>query len=154
MAETVAVQKWLKGLHRGTHAWASPSPAPLPPDLLLKVQHFSWVFLDDIFEVKLHDNYELMKDESKESANHDQWNYSFRVRRPWATGAVGNIGQAAQTWGTRRSWFVMRWDNRGLLPISVVSHFFTPLRAKDYKSLIFNSGTRTAFGKLWYDLFR
>ncbi|GAB1296519.1 Protein KIAA0100 [Apodemus speciosus] len=66
--EAVGVQKWLKGLHRGTHAWASPSPAPLPPDLLLKVQHFSWVFLDDIFEVKLHDNYELMKDESKESA--------------------------------------------------------------------------------------
>nr|KAF6415994.1 hypothetical protein HJG59_007243 [Molossus molossus] len=67
--EAVGVQKWLKGLHRGgTHAQASPSPAPLPPDLLLKVQHFSWVFLDDIFEVKLRDNYELMKDESKESA--------------------------------------------------------------------------------------
>lgn len=66
--EAVGVQKWLKSLHRGTHAWSSPSPAPLPPDLLLKVQHFSWVFLDDIFEVKLHDNYELMKDESKESA--------------------------------------------------------------------------------------
>ncbi|KAH0511375.1 hypothetical protein LTLLF_147890 [Microtus ochrogaster] len=66
--EAVGVQKWLKGLHRGTHAWASPGPAPLPPDLLLKVQHFSWVFLDDVFEVKLHDNYELMKDESKESA--------------------------------------------------------------------------------------
>uniref|UniRef100_A0A2K5XRQ5 Bridge-like lipid transfer protein family member 2 n=1 Tax=Mandrillus leucophaeus TaxID=9568 RepID=A0A2K5XRQ5_MANLE len=66
--EAVGVQKWLKGLHRGTHAWASPGPVPLPPDLLLKVQHFSWVFLDDIFEVKLHDNYELMKDESKESA--------------------------------------------------------------------------------------
>ncbi|XP_036196601.1 protein KIAA0100 homolog isoform X5 [Myotis myotis] len=67
--EAVGVQKWLKGLHRGgTHAQASPGPAPLPPDLLLKVQHFSWVFLDDIFEVKLRDNYELMKDESKESA--------------------------------------------------------------------------------------
>uniref|UniRef100_A0A5F9DT06 Bridge-like lipid transfer protein family member 2 n=1 Tax=Oryctolagus cuniculus TaxID=9986 RepID=A0A5F9DT06_RABIT len=66
--EAVGVQKWLKGLHRGTRAWTSPGPAPLPPDLLLKVQHFSWVFLDDIFEVKLHDNYELMKDESKESA--------------------------------------------------------------------------------------
>uniref|UniRef100_G1QQQ6 Bridge-like lipid transfer protein family member 2 n=1 Tax=Nomascus leucogenys TaxID=61853 RepID=G1QQQ6_NOMLE len=66
--EAVGVQKWLKGLHRGSHAWASSSPVPLPPDLLLKVQHFSWVFLDDIFEVKLHDNYELMKDESKESA--------------------------------------------------------------------------------------
>lgn len=67
--EAVGVQKWLKGLHRGgTHAVASSSCAPLPPDLLLKVQHFSWVFLDDIFEVKLRDNYELMKDESKESA--------------------------------------------------------------------------------------
>lgn len=66
--EAVGVQKWLKGLHQGTHVQASPSCAPLPPDLLLKVQHFSWVFLDDIFEVKLRDNYELMKDESKESA--------------------------------------------------------------------------------------
>ncbi|XP_067422043.1 bridge-like lipid transfer protein family member 2 isoform X2 [Emydura macquarii macquarii] len=62
--EAVGVQKWLKGLHRRGQA---PSPA-LPPDLLLKVQHFSWVFLDDVFEVKLRDNYELMKDESKESA--------------------------------------------------------------------------------------
>uniref|UniRef100_A0A8C0GPD0 Bridge-like lipid transfer protein family member 2 n=1 Tax=Chelonoidis abingdonii TaxID=106734 RepID=A0A8C0GPD0_CHEAB len=62
--EAMGVQKWLKSLHqRG----CPPSPA-LPPDLLLKVQHFSWVFLDDIFEVKLRDNYELMKDESKESA--------------------------------------------------------------------------------------
>ncbi|XP_007935565.1 protein KIAA0100 homolog [Orycteropus afer afer] len=66
--EAVGVQKWLKGLHRRTHAQTLPSPALLPPDLLLKVQHFSWVFLDDIFEVKLRDNYELMKDESKESA--------------------------------------------------------------------------------------
>ncbi|XP_057569958.1 bridge-like lipid transfer protein family member 2 isoform X4 [Hippopotamus amphibius kiboko] len=66
--EAVGVQKWLKGLHGGAPSQASPSSAPLPPDLLLKVQHFSWVFLDDIFEVKLRDNYELMKDESKESA--------------------------------------------------------------------------------------
>uniref|UniRef100_A0A7N4P6H7 Bridge-like lipid transfer protein family member 2 n=1 Tax=Sarcophilus harrisii TaxID=9305 RepID=A0A7N4P6H7_SARHA len=66
--EAVGVQKWLKGLHRGARARAAPSPTPLPPDLLIKVQHFSWVFLDDIFEVKLRDNYELMKDESKESA--------------------------------------------------------------------------------------
>lgn len=66
--EAVGVQKWLKGLHRGTHTQASPSPTPLPPDLFLKIQHFSFVFLDDIFEVKLRDNYELMKDESKESA--------------------------------------------------------------------------------------
>ncbi|XP_068387800.1 bridge-like lipid transfer protein family member 2 isoform X3 [Eschrichtius robustus] len=66
--EAVGVQKWLKGLHGGTRSQASPSSAHLPPDLLLKVQHFSWVFLDDIFEVKLRDNYELMKDESKESA--------------------------------------------------------------------------------------
>ncbi|XP_027718336.1 protein KIAA0100 homolog [Vombatus ursinus] len=66
--EAVGVQKWLKGLHRGTRAGETPEPAPLPPDLLIKVQHFSWVFLDDIFEVKLRDNYELMKDESKESA--------------------------------------------------------------------------------------
>ena len=60
----VGVQKWLKGLHQCGH----PASAVLPPDLLLKVTHFSWVFLDDVFEVKLRDNYELMKDESKESA--------------------------------------------------------------------------------------
>ncbi|XP_074869814.1 bridge-like lipid transfer protein family member 2 isoform X2 [Carettochelys insculpta] len=62
--EAVGVQKWLKGLHRRGRP---PSPA-LPPDLLLKVHHFSWVFLDAVFEVKLRDNYELLKDESKESA--------------------------------------------------------------------------------------
>ncbi|XP_009584952.1 PREDICTED: LOW QUALITY PROTEIN: UPF0378 protein KIAA0100-like, partial [Fulmarus glacialis] len=60
----VGVQKWLKGLHRR----GRPASTALPPDLLLKVTHFSWVFLDDVFEVKLRDNYELMKDESKESA--------------------------------------------------------------------------------------
>ncbi|XP_058019903.1 bridge-like lipid transfer protein family member 2 [Ahaetulla prasina] len=65
--EALGVQKWLKGLHGRKAAGGTP-PHPLPPDLLLKVQHFSWVFLDDVFEVKLRDNYELMKDESKESA--------------------------------------------------------------------------------------
>nr|XP_060612641.1 bridge-like lipid transfer protein family member 2 [Anolis sagrei ordinatus] len=68
--EALGVQKWLKGLHGGGSISVSVDPAlpaPLPPDLLLKVQHFSWVFLDDVFEVKLRDNYELMKDESKES---------------------------------------------------------------------------------------
>nr|XP_048680324.1 protein KIAA0100 homolog isoform X2 [Caretta caretta] len=62
--EAIGVQKWLKSLHRQ----GRPRARPCPPDLLLKVQHFSWVFLDDVFEVKLRDNYELMKDESKESA--------------------------------------------------------------------------------------
>ncbi|KAL7976090.1 hypothetical protein Chor_009768 [Crotalus horridus] len=65
--EALGVQKWLKGLH-GRKADSGAPAQPLPPDLLLKVQHFSWVFLDDVFEVKLRDNYELMKDESKESA--------------------------------------------------------------------------------------
>ncbi|XP_063002776.1 bridge-like lipid transfer protein family member 2 [Elgaria multicarinata webbii] len=64
--EALGVQKWLRGLHGGG---GGPRPAPpLPPDLLLKVQRFSWVFLDDVLEVKLRDNYELMKDESKESS--------------------------------------------------------------------------------------
>ncbi|KAM9359758.1 bridge-like lipid transfer protein family member 2 [Symphorus nematophorus] len=62
----ISVQKWLKTLHR------SPSQAAtiqrLPPDLVFKISQFSFVFLDDVFEIKLRDNYELMKDESKESA--------------------------------------------------------------------------------------
>uniref|UniRef100_A0A3B5B9V3 KIAA0100 ortholog n=1 Tax=Stegastes partitus TaxID=144197 RepID=A0A3B5B9V3_9TELE len=62
----ISVQKWLKTLHR------SPNQAStiqrLPPDLVFKISQFSFVFLDDIFEIKLRDNYELMKDESKESA--------------------------------------------------------------------------------------
>uniref|UniRef100_A0ACB8EDV9 Uncharacterized protein n=1 Tax=Sphaerodactylus townsendi TaxID=933632 RepID=A0ACB8EDV9_9SAUR len=64
--EALGVQKWLKGLHYANRD-ADREPV-LPPDLLLKVRQFSWVFLDDVFEVKLRDNYELMKDESKESA--------------------------------------------------------------------------------------
>lgn len=62
----ISVQKWLKTLHR------PPSQATtaqcLPPDLVFKISQFSFVFLDDVFEIKLRDNYELMKDESKESA--------------------------------------------------------------------------------------
>uniref|UniRef100_A0A3Q3X1J2 FMP27/BLTP2/Hobbit GFWDK motif-containing RBG unit domain-containing protein n=1 Tax=Mola mola TaxID=94237 RepID=A0A3Q3X1J2_MOLML len=62
----ISVQKWLKTLHH------SPKQASaiqrLPPDLVFRIRQFSFVFLDDIFEIKLRDNYELMKDESKESA--------------------------------------------------------------------------------------
>ncbi|XP_051934150.1 protein KIAA0100-like isoform X2 [Hippocampus zosterae] len=63
----ISVQKWLKTLHR------PPCPSPSvhrcpPPDLIFKISQFSFIFLDDIFEIKLRDNYELMKDESKESA--------------------------------------------------------------------------------------
>ncbi|XP_053278445.1 bridge-like lipid transfer protein family member 2 isoform X1 [Pleuronectes platessa] len=64
--KAISVQKWLKTLHR------SPGQASavqhLPPDLVFKISQFSFVFLDDVFEIKLRDNYELMKDESKESA--------------------------------------------------------------------------------------
>ncbi|CAH2220004.1 Hypothetical predicted protein [Pelobates cultripes] len=62
--KAIGVQKWLKGLHRTQRT----EPEPLPPDLVLRVKQFSFAFLDDVFEVKLRDNYELMKDESKESA--------------------------------------------------------------------------------------
>lgn len=62
--KTVSAQKWLKSLHRT----GSTEPKCLPPDLFFNVGQFSFVFLDDVFEIKLRDNYELMKDESKESA--------------------------------------------------------------------------------------
>lgn len=62
--KTVSAQKWLKSLHRTD----STEPERLPPDLCFRVGQFSFVFLDDVFEIKLRDNYELMKDECKESA--------------------------------------------------------------------------------------
>ncbi|KAM4796619.1 bridge-like lipid transfer protein family member 2 [Rhinophrynus dorsalis] len=62
--QAIGVQKWLKGLHLSR----KDGPESLPPDLVLRVKQFSFAFLDDVFEVKLRDNYELMKDESKESA--------------------------------------------------------------------------------------
>ncbi|KAF7666792.1 hypothetical protein LDENG_00091750 [Lucifuga dentata] len=62
----ISVQKWLKSLHRSSSQ--STAEQHLPPDLLFKISQFSFVFLDDVFEIKLRDNYELMKDESKESA--------------------------------------------------------------------------------------
>ncbi|KAM9468639.1 bridge-like lipid transfer protein family member 2 [Clarias gariepinus] len=62
--KTVSAQKWLKSLHRT----GSTKSERLPPDLAFRVGQFSFVFLDDVFEIKLRDNYELMKDESKESA--------------------------------------------------------------------------------------
>ncbi|KAJ8280796.1 hypothetical protein GJAV_G00059060 [Gymnothorax javanicus] len=67
--QAVNVQKWLKSLHGSGSGGGSARAQPrLPPDLLFRVGQFSWVFLDDVFEIKLRDNYELMKDESKESA--------------------------------------------------------------------------------------
>ncbi|XP_024866117.1 protein KIAA0100 isoform X1 [Kryptolebias marmoratus] len=62
----ISVQKWLKTLHRSPSG--ASSAQRLPPDLVFKISQFSFVFLDDVFEIKLRDNYELMKDESKESA--------------------------------------------------------------------------------------
>uniref|UniRef100_A0A671PT67 Protein KIAA0100-like n=1 Tax=Sinocyclocheilus anshuiensis TaxID=1608454 RepID=A0A671PT67_9TELE len=64
--KAISVQKWLKTLHSsGTE---SIEPCRLLPDLLVRINQFSFVFLDDVFEIKLRDNYELMKDESKESS--------------------------------------------------------------------------------------
>nr|XP_057936208.1 bridge-like lipid transfer protein family member 2 isoform X2 [Doryrhamphus excisus] len=65
--KAISVQKWLKTLHRPS-GQDSKVQQSLPPDLIFKISQFSFVFLDDIFEIKLRDNYELMKDESKESA--------------------------------------------------------------------------------------
>lgn len=62
----ISVQKWLKTLHRRPGQFTLSRR--LPPDLVFKISQFSFVFLDDVFEIKLRDNYELMKDESKESA--------------------------------------------------------------------------------------
>ncbi|KAM3875470.1 bridge-like lipid transfer protein family member 2 [Diretmus argenteus] len=62
----ISVQKWLKTLHQSPNQ--STAVQRLPPDLVIKISQFSFVFLDDVFEIKLRDNYELMKDESKESA--------------------------------------------------------------------------------------
>nr|XP_046245424.1 protein KIAA0100-like [Scatophagus argus] len=64
--KAISVQKWLKSLHHSPNQAATSQH--LPPDLVFKISQFSFVFLDDIFEIKLRDNYELMKDESKESA--------------------------------------------------------------------------------------
>ncbi|XP_068571687.1 bridge-like lipid transfer protein family member 2 isoform X2 [Cebidichthys violaceus] len=64
----INVQKWLKTLHRSPSQAAAAAVQTLPPDLVFKISQFSFVFLDDVFEIKLRDNYELMKDESKESA--------------------------------------------------------------------------------------
>lgn len=64
--KAISVQKWLKSLHRSSSQ--SSAVQSLPPDLVFKISQFSFVFLDDVFEIKLRDNYELMKDESKESA--------------------------------------------------------------------------------------
>ncbi|CAN9510887.1 unnamed protein product [Ophioblennius macclurei] len=66
--KAISVQKWLKTLHRSSDPKAAAVSQRLPPDLVFKVAQFSFVFLDDVFEIKLRDNYELMKDESKESA--------------------------------------------------------------------------------------
>uniref|UniRef100_A0A3P9KJ73 Si:ch211-259g3.4 n=1 Tax=Oryzias latipes TaxID=8090 RepID=A0A3P9KJ73_ORYLA len=63
--KAISVQKWLKSLHRPSR---TSTAERLPPDLVFKVAQFSFVFLDDVFEIKLRDNYELMKDENKESA--------------------------------------------------------------------------------------
>ncbi|XP_077422133.1 bridge-like lipid transfer protein family member 2 isoform X2 [Vanacampus margaritifer] len=65
--KAISMQKWLKTLHRPASPPSSIQLCP-PPDLVFKISQFSFVFLDDIFEIKLRDNYELMKDESKESA--------------------------------------------------------------------------------------
>lgn len=64
--KAISVQKWLKSLHRPTSQ--ATTDQCLPPDLVFRINQFSFVILDDIFEIKLRDNYELMKDESKESA--------------------------------------------------------------------------------------
>ncbi|XP_059829672.1 bridge-like lipid transfer protein family member 2 isoform X1 [Hypanus sabinus] len=67
--QCVTVANWLKALHRVGGPPREGRPAgPLPSNIVLRLGQFSFVFLDSVFEVKLRDDYELMKDESKESA--------------------------------------------------------------------------------------
>ncbi|XP_052234314.1 protein KIAA0100-like isoform X2 [Dreissena polymorpha] len=60
--EFINFQKWLKQVH---HLKKKPFTvdSKLPPDLLIKVKNFRLEIGDNPFEVKLGDNYELMKDE-------------------------------------------------------------------------------------------
>ncbi|XP_060562860.1 LOW QUALITY PROTEIN: protein hobbit-like [Ruditapes philippinarum] len=64
--EFVNFQKWLKLVHK-VKKKAFTVDSKLPPDLDIRVKTFKLEIGDDPFEVKLGDNYELMKDEYMES---------------------------------------------------------------------------------------
>ncbi|XP_071848291.1 bridge-like lipid transfer protein family member 2 isoform X2 [Apostichopus japonicus] len=62
--EIININKWLKKVHGKKRSSDNP---PIYPDMVLRCQEFTLKIGDDPFEVKLGDNYELMKDERMES---------------------------------------------------------------------------------------
>ncbi|KAL0271984.1 UNVERIFIED_CONTAM: hypothetical protein PYX00_005130 [Menopon gallinae] len=64
--DLVTVWKWLKIVHKTKKAPFN-ADSPLPADISLKLREFVFEMSDDIFEVKLRDNYVLLEDEYQES---------------------------------------------------------------------------------------
>ncbi|XP_013780034.1 protein KIAA0100-like, partial [Limulus polyphemus] len=64
--QAIGIVKWLKLIHKKQKK-PFTLDSPLPADLVIKIKFFSVEISDDIFEVKLKDNYALLEDEYNES---------------------------------------------------------------------------------------